>query len=73
MGIYTRKRKELNMEELRNAMLRYRAKHSISQRELARRCGLSLQTVNSVENGTQNPSRVTAEKIRLIIEEGKDD
>lgn len=76
MGIYSRKEacgKELNMEELRNAMLRYRAKHSISQGELARRCGLSLQTVNSVENGTQNPSRLTAEKIRLIIEEGKDD
>lgn len=57
------------MEELRNAMLRYRAKHSISQRELARRCGLSLQTVNSVENGTQNPSRLTAEKIRILLEQ----
>ncbi len=50
-------------------MVRYRAKERISQTELAKRCGVSLQTINSIENGTQDPSRVTEQKIRLVIEE----
>lgn len=54
--------------DLKEAMVRYRAKEGISQAELAKRCRLSLQTVNSVENGTQNPSKMTVEKIKLVIE-----
>ena len=49
-------------------MLRYRAKERISQKELASRCGLSSQTVNSIESGTQTPSKLTIEKIKLVIE-----
>ena len=48
-------------------MVFYRAKEDISQGELARRCGLSTQTVNSVENGLQSPSKVTLAKIELVI------
>lgn len=48
-------------------MVVYRAKENISQGELARRCGLSTQTVNSVENGLQSPSKVTLAKIELVI------
>lgn len=55
---------------LQELMIRYRAEQRISQEELGRRCGLSLQTINSVENGLQNPSRVTETKIRLVVEEG---
>ena len=54
--------------ELKDAMIMYRAKERISQSELARRCGVSLQTINSVENGTQSPSKVTEQKIRLVVE-----
>lgn len=59
------------MSNLSEDMIKYRAKENISQTELAHRCGISLQTVNSVERGQQTPSRVTEEKIRLIV--GRED
>lgn len=49
-------------------MVRYRAKKNYSQKELAKACGLSLQTINSVENGIQTPSKLTEQKIRLVID-----
>lgn len=54
--------------ELKEMMIRYRAKERITQSELAKRCGVSLQTINSVENGNQTPSKVTETKIRLVVE-----
>lgn len=53
--------------KLSERMVEYRARERISQGELAERCGLSLQTVNSIENETQTPSRVTLAKIELVI------
>jgi len=57
---------------IREQMITYRAKHNIGQREFARRCGLSTVTVNSVENGLQEPTERTIAKIMLVIEGGKD-
>jgi DNA-binding XRE family transcriptional regulator len=54
---------------LQERMIQYRAKERISQTELAERCGVSYQTINSVENGTQDPSKVTQAKIELVINE----
>lgn len=54
---------------LAEKMVLYRAKHNLSQSELASKCEVSLQTINSIENGLQNPSRLTEMKIRLVIEE----
>lgn len=54
-------------------MLNYRAKERISQKELARRCGVTLQTINSVENGLQEPSKLTRAKIYLVINESKEE
>lgn len=54
-------------DELIKKMIEYRAKESISQRELARRVGVSLQTINSIENGLQEPSKLTEAKIYLVI------
>lgn len=48
-------------------MIEYRAKERISQTELAKRVGVTLQTINSVENGTQTPSKLTIAKIELVI------
>ena len=48
-------------------MVRYRAKERINQSELARRCGVTTQTVSNVERGIQDPSRVTVQKIELVI------
>lgn len=52
---------------LAKRMVLYRAKERISQTELAHRCGLTLQTINSIENETQSPSKVTVAKIELVI------
>lgn len=53
---------------LQEKMVLYRARERITQTELAHRCGLSLQTINSVENGLQNPSKTTLAKILLVID-----
>lgn len=50
-------------------MLRFRAMHNISQGTFAKMCNLSVQTVCSIENGLQSPSKLTAEKIRMTMEE----
>lgn len=61
------------MATLQERMIRYRARERINQQELANRCGLSKQTINSIENETQEPSKVTQAKIELVIgEEGKE-
>lgn len=52
---------------LRERMIQYRAKERISQGEFAQRCGLSKQTINSIENGLQNASAVTLAKIELVV------
>ena len=54
---------------LQELMLQYRAKHGLSQEKLARLCNVSTQTINSVENGLQRPSKLTEEKIRLVVKE----
>lgn len=53
---------------LQEEMILYRAKHNISQTELAERCGVTLQTINSIENGKQNPSKLTLAKIKNVVE-----
>lgn len=55
------------MKKLSERMVLYRAKERISQAELARRCGVTLQTINSVENETQSPSKLTVAKIELVV------
>lgn len=55
------------MKTLQDRMIEYRARERISQSELARRCGVTLQTINCVENGVQAPSKVTVAKIELVI------
>ena len=52
---------------LAERMVEYRAKERINQTELAKRCGLSTQTINSVENCQQDASKVTIAKIELVI------
>ena len=52
---------------LSERMIEYRAQERISQQTFADRCGLSKQTVYSIENGIQEPSKITQAKIELII------
>lgn len=58
--------------ELKDRMLEYRAKNNISQKELASRVGVTLQTINAVEAGTQTPSALTKTKIELIVGKGEE-
>ncbi len=52
---------------LQERMIEYRAKERISQTELAERAGVTLQTINQVENGRQEPGKMTVAKIELVI------
>lgn len=54
--------------DLGKAILTYRAKNRLSVRAMADRCGVSTQTIYHIENGLQSPGRITAEKIRLVVE-----
>lgn len=60
-----------NLELIRK-MIDYRARERISQKELANRVGVSVQTINSIENGLQEPSKLTEAKIYLVIDEKKE-
>lgn len=55
------------MASLQERMIEYRAKERISQTELGARCGLSKQTINSIENKMQEPTKITLAKIELVI------
>ena len=52
---------------LQDRMIEYRAKERITQGQLAEKCGISCQTLNSIEQGKQAPSKVTLAKIELVI------
>jgi DNA-binding XRE family transcriptional regulator len=53
-------------------MYLYRVRERISQGELARRCGVCTQTINSIENNLQTPTRLTRGKIELVIGTGEE-
>lgn len=57
------------MKTLAERILEYRAKHNISAREFAKMCKLSLQTIYSIENGVQVPSKITRLKIENVLKE----
>ena len=50
-------------------ILKYRAKHDLSQKEFAEIARVSTQTIYSIEKGTQTPGKLTFEKIALLLEE----
>lgn len=50
-------------------MTRYRAKHKMTQKDLAQAVGVTVQTICNVETEQQTPSRLTEQKILLVIEE----
>lgn len=55
------------MMELQDRMIQYRARERMSQQEFADKCGVSKQTIYSIENGLQEPSKITVAKIELVI------
>ena len=57
---------------LAERMMEYRSKELITQGTLAIRCGVSLQTIYSIEKGLQEPSLLTKAKIERVIGEDTD-
>lgn len=57
------------MKTLAERILEYRAKHNISAKEFAEKCKLSLQTIYSIENGVQTPSKITRLKIENVLKD----
>ena len=56
---------------LAEEMVRYRAKHGLSQGEFAKLCKINVMTVNYVERGLQTPTPYTEARIRLVLDEEK--
>ena len=54
---------------LAEKMLVFRAKHRISQVELAKMCGLSMQTISAIETEQQTPRKTTEMQILEVIED----
>ena len=56
-------------ERLSNRLKEKRADHSLTQAELAERCGVTRKTINTVENGVFVPSTLLALKIARALSE----
>ena len=58
---------------LAEEMVTYRARHGMSQSKLAELCGINVMTINYIERGLQKPTSLTEAKIRLVINEKKEE
>lgn len=54
-------------EKLANEIKVLRAKHDLTQAELAERVGVTRKTINTIENGHYVPSTVLALKIARVF------
>jgi putative transcriptional regulator len=55
-------------ERLLNQLREHRAKHNLTQAELAERVGVSRKTINTVENGIFIPSTVLALQLARALD-----
>ena len=53
-------------------MIQYRARHNLSQAKFGELCGVSVMTINFVERGLQNPTKLTEAKIRIVLDAEKE-
>jgi putative transcriptional regulator len=65
-------RKELPLMDLRNHVRELRARHRLSQSDLAEKIGSSRQTIAMIEKGDYAPSIVLALKIAQTFEQSVD-
>lgn len=50
-------------------VISYRARHNLSMREMAEKCGVTLQTIQNIEVCRFKPQRLTVAKIINLIED----
>lgn len=55
-----------DLKELRDRIVMYRARHSMSQDEFAKRCGLTRPTIGAIERGEFRPNRATVSEITML-------
>lgn len=60
------------MNDLSKMILDYRARHNLSGQEFAKLCNLTVQTIYAIENGYQDASKLTKQKILSVIEKEKE-
>lgn len=58
---------EESLNALRTDMIKYRAKNNVTQEELAKNCGVSNSTIQSVENGWNKPTARTYMRIKMVV------
>lgn len=56
-------------KELIDLMVDYRVQHNISMRELAKRCGVSYNTIHNIETEKCKPLRTVIRKVLKVIKE----
>lgn len=61
------------MSGISNKILNFRAMHNLSQLEMAKLCKVTVQTICNIENGVQNPSKLTAQKILNVVEKSDEE
>lgn len=55
----------------RDRIIEYRARHNMSQEDFAIECKVCLMTVNAIENGKRNPTKLTKAKIEYVLQKGE--
>lgn len=53
---------------LQEKILRYRARHNLTQKEFGELIGVTNQTVYAIENGLQDPGKMTMMRIEILFE-----
>ena len=57
-------------DDMPRKILEYRARHNIGQREMARRCRVTPQTIGNIENGVRkNATALTLLKVQNVLSE----
>lgn len=57
---------------LKDRIIRYRAKHNVSQKQFAEMCQMDVMTINKIETEkSKNPTQLTKAKIEMVL--GKDE
>lgn len=62
----------MELKDLSNAIIRYRANHDITQAEFASIVNVTCQTISNIENCRRKPNRVTECKILQIINQNEE-
>jgi transcriptional regulator with XRE-family HTH domain len=59
---------------LKDRIIRYRAKHNVSQKEFATMCGVDVMTINKIETEkSTNPTQLTKAKIEMILRKDEEE